>query len=61
MYEQGPGNSDAYSLETIPRHFERCEFMRGNGLPRSVQYRFGPKLGPDFRVDQKGDAVEQEP
>jgi hypothetical protein len=35
----GEGNSDAYSLETIPRHFERCEFLRRNrpGIIRLAQ------------------------
>lgn len=55
-YGRSKGNNAAFTLDTIPRHFELCEFLK-KGYKFGDRYQFynSEELGLDFLVNQKGE------
>lgn len=60
-YDKIEGNNTAFTLDTIPQHFEQCEFVRrGYEFGDRYQYCNSKELGLDFLVNEKGE-VEPHP
>ncbi|KAK2759803.1 hypothetical protein FQN54_002537 [Arachnomyces sp. PD_36] len=59
--DRSKGNNTAFTLDTIPQHFEECEFIRkGYKFGDRYQFHNSAELGLDFFVNENG-VVEKHP
>ncbi|PGG95210.1 hypothetical protein AJ79_10192 [Helicocarpus griseus UAMH5409] len=55
----GRRDIEAFTLDTIPRHFETCQWLRMGYTPEvRNNFRYLEDLGPDFLVDEDGREVD---
>ncbi|PGH20369.1 hypothetical protein AJ80_03637 [Polytolypa hystricis UAMH7299] len=59
--EVGPGNLDAFTLETIPQHFKECPHVRTYAFGDRYALGNDKELGQDFLVNEKASQILDNP